>query len=136
MMHVNFNRSVNFLLISISLIAAGCSETSKEPLRINDQTPVKAYKHESYVFHPYRAFSKHKFKTASTHKNTVWERLLSLYSLPEIKNPRIDRELYWYLEHPASLAILQQRAEPYLHHILDEIEAKNIPGRTGFITRC
>ncbi|MFZ2168518.1 MAG: LysM peptidoglycan-binding domain-containing protein [Methylococcaceae bacterium] len=129
-MHVNFNRSVNFLLISISLIAAGCSETSREPLGINDQVPVKGYKHQSYVYHPY---SKHKFKTASTHKNTVWERLLSLYSLPEINNPRIDRELYWYLEHPASLAILQQRAEPYLHHILDEIEAKNIPGELALL---
>jgi membrane-bound lytic murein transglycosylase D len=133
MMHVNFNRSVNFLLISISLIATGCSETSKEPLSINDQAPVRAYKHESYVYHPYRAFRKHKFKTASTYKNTVWERLLSLYSLPDINNPRIDRELYWYLEHPASLAILQQRAEPYLHHILDEIEAKNIPGELALL---
>jgi membrane-bound lytic murein transglycosylase D len=127
------NWSVNFLLISISLIVAGCSETSKDPLRINDQTSAKVYKHENYVFHPYRTFTKHKFKTASTHKNTVWERLLSLYSLPEIKNPRIDRELYWYLEHPTSLAILQQRAEPYLHHILDEIEAKNIPGELALL---
>lgn len=132
-MHVNFNRSVNFLLISISLIAAGCSETSKEPVGINDQAPVKAYKHENYVYHPYRTLRKHKFKTASSHKNTVWERLLSLYSLPDIQNPRIDRELYWYLEHPASLAILQQRAEPYLHHILDEIEAKNIPGELALL---
>lgn len=133
MMHVNFNRSVNLLLISISLVVAGCSETSKEPLSINDQAPVKAYKHQSYVFHPYRASRKHKFKTAATYKNTVWERLLSLYSLPDIKNPRIDRELYWYLEHPVSLAILQQRAEPYLHHILDEIEAKNIPGELALL---
>ncbi|MGR8997440.1 MAG: LysM peptidoglycan-binding domain-containing protein [Gammaproteobacteria bacterium] len=132
-MHVNFNRSVNFLLISIFLIATGCSETSKEPLGVNDQTPVKTYKHDSYVYHPYRTLHKHKFKTALTHKNTVWERLLSLYSLPNIQNPRIDRELYWYLEHPASLAILQQRAEPYLHHILDEIEAKNIPGELALL---
>ena len=58
---------------------------------------------------------------------------MSLYSLPEIKNPRVDRELYWYLEHPASLAILQQRAEPYLNHILDEIEAKNIPGELALL---
>ncbi len=132
-MHVNFNRSVKFLLISISLIATGCSETSKQPLGVNDQAPVKAYKNDSYVYHPYRTLRKHKFKTASTHKNTVWERLFSLYALPEINNPRIDRELYWYLEHPASLAILQQRAEPYLHHILDEIEAKNIPGELALL---
>ncbi|MDD1613831.1 MAG: transglycosylase SLT domain-containing protein, partial [Methylococcaceae bacterium] len=133
MKRVNFKRSVNFLLISISLIVTGCSDTPKEPLSINEQAPVKSIRNDSYVYHPYRTLHKHKFKTASTHKNTVWERLLSLYSLPDIKNPRIDRELYWYLEHPASLAILQQRAEPYLHHILDEIEAKNIPGELALL---
>ena len=134
MIRVNFNRSVNFLLISISLIVTGCSDTPKEPLSINDQAPVKSAQNDSYVYHPYRTLRKHKFnKTASTHKNTVWERLLSLYSLPDIKNPRIDRELYWYLDHPASLAILQQRAEPYLNHILDEIEAKNIPGELALL---
>ena len=133
MTHVNFNRSINFLLISISLIVTGCSDTPKEPLTINDQAPVKSTPNDSYVYHPYRTLHTHKFKTASTHKDTVWERLLSLYSLPDIKNPRIDRELYWYLEHPASLAIIQQRAEPYLHHILDEIEAKKIPGELALL---
>ena len=136
MKHVNFNRSVNFLLISISLIITGCSDAPKESLSINDAAPVKLPADNDYVYHPhhpYRALSKHKFKTAATHQNTVWERLLSLYSLPDVKNPRIDRELDWYLEHPASLAILQQRAEPYLHHILDEIEAKNIPGELALL---
>ncbi len=134
MIRNNFNRSVNFLLISISLIVTGCSDTPKEPLSISDQAPAKSAQNDSYVYHPYRTLRKHKFnKTASTHKNTVWERLLSLYSLPDIKNPRIDRELYWYLEHPTSLAILQQRAEPYLNHILDEIEAKDIPGELALL---
>lgn len=134
MIRNNFNRSVNFLLISISLIVTGCSDTPKEPLSINDQAPATSAQNNSYVYHPYRTLRKHKFnKTASTHKNTVWERLLSLYSLPDIKNPRIDHELYWYLEHPTSLAILQQRAEPYLNHILDEIEAKDIPGELALL---
>ncbi|OYV22050.1 MAG: membrane-bound lytic murein transglycosylase D [Methylococcaceae bacterium NSO1] len=134
MIRNNFNRSVNFLLISISLIVTGCSDTPKEPLSISDQAPATSAQNDSYVYHPYRTLRKHKFnKTASTHKNTVWERLLSLYSLPDIKNPRIDRELYWYLEHPTSLAILQQRAEPYLSHILDEIEAKDMPGELALL---
>ena len=134
MKRVNFNRSVNFLLISISLIVTGCSDSPKEHLTVNDQAPAPLAQNNNYVYHPYRTPRKHKFnKTASTHKDTVWERLLSLYSLPDIQNPRIDRELYWYLDHPASLAILQQRAEPYLNHILDEIEAKNIPGELALL---
>jgi membrane-bound lytic murein transglycosylase D len=134
MIRVNFNRSINFILISISLVIIGCSETPKEPLSVSYQEPVNMVQNDSYAYEPHRNIrTNHYNKTASTHKNTVWERLLSLYSLPEIKNPRIDRELYWYLDHPASLAIIQQRAEPYLNHILDEIEAKNIPGELALL---
>ncbi|MFU8787545.1 MAG: LysM peptidoglycan-binding domain-containing protein [Methylobacter sp.] len=67
------------------------------------------------------------------YKNSVWERLLSLYSLPQIENERIERELNWYLRHPAYLARIQQRAEPYLHLILNEVEAKRIPGELALL---
>jgi membrane-bound lytic murein transglycosylase D len=134
MMQVNFNRRVNFLLILIALIAEGCSDTAKKaPLSLNDAPPVPA-QNSGYIYHPKRtAIGKLKFKSPPSQHNTVWDRLLSLYSLPEIENPRINRELNWYLQHPASLAIIQQRAEPYLHHILDEIEAKHIPGELALL---
>ncbi|MGZ4981353.1 MAG: LysM peptidoglycan-binding domain-containing protein [Methylobacter sp.] len=83
-----------------------------------------------HALHP---FGKQKYNVSSKYKNTVWERLISLYSLPEIENERIDRELNWYLRHPGYLARVQQRAEPYLHLILDEIEAKNIPGELALL---
>jgi membrane-bound lytic murein transglycosylase D len=133
-MNVNFSKSVNFLLILISLIATGCSETNKAPLRINDRPPVISKQdNNSYARYPYRPFPKQKFKTKLTHNDTVWDRLLSLYSLPLIENERIDHELNWYLQNPDALVALQQRAEPYLHLILDEIEAKNIPGELALL---
>jgi len=130
-MHVNFNRSVRFLLLLISLIATGCSQTSKDSLSINDQPPTSSYQDNSYAKHS--LLPRRKFNTPLAYKNTIWGRLLSLYSLPEINNPRIDRELNWYLQHPTDLAVLQERAEPYLHLILDEIEAKNIPGELALL---
>ncbi|MDD5277411.1 MAG: LysM peptidoglycan-binding domain-containing protein [Methylovulum sp.] len=136
-MHVNFNRLVNILLILLSLIAAGCSETSKTPLSISDQLPGSSSDEDYSEHYPHARsrlnFGKQKFKSASSQHNTVWDRLLSLYSLPEFDNARIDRAIDWYLQHPASLAIIQQRAEPYLHHILDEVEAKNIPGELALL---
>ncbi len=129
MIRVNFNRFVNLLLITLSLIIIGCTEAPKAPLDLSQEPVIKPTQNNEAV-------NKHTYKfnkTASNHKNTVWERLISLYSLPEIDNPRINRELYWYLEHPTSLAIIQQRAEPYLNHILDEIEARNIPGELALL---
>ncbi len=134
MKHVNFNRPINFLLISISLIVTGCSNELKEPLSLDPAEAIKPVANSDYNYYQSsKALSKHKFKTASTHQGTVWERLLSLYSLPDIKHPRIDHAVAWYLEHPEALAILQQRAEPYLHHILDEVEANNIPGELALL---
>ncbi|MDD1610090.1 MAG: transglycosylase SLT domain-containing protein [Methylococcaceae bacterium] len=128
-MYVNFNRSANFLLISISLIVVGCAETPKAPISYNDRSPISF----SQTTKPEPSKLSNRLKTAQSHKNTVWERLLSLYSLPEIDNDRVERQLNWYLDHPAYIARIQQRAEPYLHLILDEIEANNIPGELALL---
>jgi membrane-bound lytic murein transglycosylase D len=64
---------------------------------------------------------------------TVWDRMLSLYALPEMDNARIDREVNFYLRNPEYLSRVQQRAEPYLFFILNEIEAKNIPGEMALL---
>ncbi len=130
-MHVNFNRSVKILLILIFLIVTGCSTTSKDTF--NDRPPASSELDNSYVRHSLHPFGKQKYTVPEKYKNTVWERLISLYSLPDIQNERIDRELNWYLRHPAYLARVQQRAEPYLHLILNEIEAKNIPGELALL---
>ncbi len=64
---------------------------------------------------------------------TVWDRMLSLYALPEIDHPRIEREINWYLKNPEYLSRVQRRAEPYLYFILNEIEAKKIPGELALL---
>jgi len=138
MMHVNFNRSVNFSLIMISLIATGCSETSTAPLSTNDYEPAplvypKQGTNNAGRLHSNRSLTKTKHKSGLTQKNTVWNRLVSLYSLPEVENERIDRAVEWYLRHPDSLAAVQERAAPYMHLILNEIEAKNIPGELALL---
>jgi len=131
-MHVNFNRSVRFLLIS--LIATGCSQTTKDPLSTSQKPIVVTKEDTSYRYHPHQStFTKQKFKRSLGPHKTVWDRLFALYSLPEINNPRIDEQLNWYLQNPDYLARIQQRAEPYLHLILDEIEAKNIPGELALL---
>ncbi len=137
MMQVNFNRRMNFLLIMPLLIMAGCTETSKAPLDVNNNAAVEPSQEDAYSYQPnYNNYGR--LKSTDTHRSyaqhdTVWQRLFSLYSLPEIDNPRIDREIDWYLQHPTSLAIIQQRAEPYLHLIIDEIEAKHIPGELALL---
>lgn len=127
-MRVNFNSLAGFLLISLALMVSGCSETPTAPPVDLGYHPPVANSDDNY-----QTFShKHK-KTALANKHTVWERLLSLYALPEVDNARVERELNWYKNHPDYVARVQKRAEPYLHLILDEIEAKHLPGELALL---
>ena len=130
-MSVNFNRPVHFLLVSVSLLVVGCAETQKAPISYNSHPVVPATAAAKNDALPRKLNTRS--KTAESHKGTVWERLLSLYSLPEINHPRVEQQLNWYLDHPAYIARIQQRAEPYLHLILDHIEANNIPGELALL---
>jgi membrane-bound lytic murein transglycosylase D len=137
MMTIKQNRHVNLLLLLLTLTAAGCTQNSKDALSVNDLDSDVAQQDKKYVdsyFHNYQPTDKNEIsKTVAQNQDTVWARLLSLYSLPKIENERIDHEINWYLSHPNALNAIQQRAEPYLHLILDEIEAKNIPGELALL---
>ncbi len=134
MTRVKLNRSLNLLAMSTTLILVGCSDSPKQSLNLSEAAPIISPQEENSSHHKHRNLHLHRAsKTASNHKNTVWERMLSLYSLPDFNNPRVDKELEWYLDHPAALAIIQQRAEPYLAHILDEIEARHMPGELALL---
>lgn len=133
-MPVKLNRHVNLLVMLMTLTAAGCSQNAKDALTLTELSPEENNVYVDHYYQNYQPINKTEIsKTAASHKDTVWERLLSLYSLPKIENERIDREVEWYLNHPQALSTIQNRAEPYLHLILDEIEAKNIPGELALL---
>jgi membrane-bound lytic murein transglycosylase D len=58
---------------------------------------------------------------------TIWERLFKGYALHKPVNKRLVREYNWYSKHPEYLERVQERAEPYLHFILEETEKRNMP---------
>ena len=132
MMQNNSNRSVKFIIFLIALTIVGCSDTPKEPLVI-DNTPDVTRPYTSQASQPSRNFFKKRLHNLFSHHDTVWERMISLYSLPEVNNERIDAELSYYLSHPDYIARVQERAAPYMHLILDEIEAKNLPGELALL---
>jgi membrane-bound lytic murein transglycosylase D len=132
MMSDNFNKSVNIFVFLIALVITGCSETPNEPLVIEDSTDIsKSYSNSNQK--PSQGFFKKRLKSLFSHNDTVWERMLSLYSFPEVNNERVDRELSYFLSHPDYIARVQERAAPYMHLILDEIEAKNLPGELALL---
>jgi len=126
------NKYVQFLWLSVILVVAGCSDAPKEPIAIND-TPIVSRPYTSSAKVQPRLHFHKRFKNLFGHHNTVWERMLSLYSFPDVDNERVDQELSYYLSHPDYIARIQERAAPYMHLILDEIEAKNLPGELALL---
>ena len=132
MMRYNSNRSVKIFCLSIILIVTGCSDAPKEPLVINGP-PVVSRPYYGSVKEQPRFHFKKRLKNLFSHHDTVWERMFSLYSFPEVNNARVDEQLNYYLDHPDYIARIQERAAPYLHLILDEIESKNLPGELALL---
>lgn len=57
----------------------------------------------------------------------LWERIRRGYQLPKHQNARISAELNWYARHPNYMKRVSQRAERYMFHIVESLEARNMP---------
>ena len=132
MMRNNSNRSVKLFIFLMALIVAGCSDTPTDPLIVEESADASTSYSNPENHHPKLHFKK-RLKNLFSRHDTVWERMFSLYAFPEVNNERVDAELSYYLSHPDYIARVQERAAPYMHLILDEIEAKNLPGELALL---
>jgi membrane-bound lytic murein transglycosylase D len=58
----------------------------------------------------------------------VIARIRSNLSLPNVDNPRVQREIEWLQRNPDYVARVFGRAQRYLHYIVNEVEAHGLPG--------
>jgi membrane-bound lytic murein transglycosylase D len=60
--------------------------------------------------------------------NDIWARVRSGFAMPDYRHdPRIQPHIQWHLCREDFLHRVTARAEPLLHYILDEIEARELP---------
>lgn len=57
----------------------------------------------------------------------LFDRIRRGFALTDIDRAEIDREQSWYVRHPAYLDRTFKRGERYLYHIVNELEARNMP---------
>lgn len=126
---------MKFLLVVGALLASGCAEQAQQSFAENEQYPIRPYPYpESFKKSTNENTTRLKSTKQGFNKNDlIWDRLISLYALPEINDPRVEQELNWYLDHPDYIARVQKRAEPYLYQIVNEIEAQQIPGEMALL---
>ncbi len=71
--------------------------------------------------------------TPSTAQRDLWERLRSNFTLPAHEDPNITRELRWFVAHPEYWDRIRERALPYLHFIVEEVERRGMPGEVALL---
>jgi membrane-bound lytic murein transglycosylase D len=66
-------------------------------------------------------------RTAPARQADVWTRIRSGFAMPDLDSPLVAQRVRWYLARPDLLAQMLERGAPYLHFILEEIEARDMP---------
>ncbi len=57
----------------------------------------------------------------------LFERIRNGYTIADVDHASVDAELRWFVRHPDYLDRTFKRGERYLHYIVGEIEARNMP---------
>ncbi len=58
----------------------------------------------------------------------LWQHIRDGYGLSSEKlHPSAKKHLKWFVEHPEYVERVVERARPYLHHIVSELEKRNMP---------
>jgi membrane-bound lytic murein transglycosylase D len=61
------------------------------------------------------------------------ERLRSGFALPRVEHGSVRREIEWYLRHTSYLDRTFRRGARYLHHIVERLEARNMPRELALV---
>ena len=70
---------------------------------------------------------------AATEPTDLWHRLRQNYGLPDNDHPGVKADQAWYAKHPGYLLRVTERAHPYLHFILEEVEARGMPSEIALL---
>ncbi len=57
----------------------------------------------------------------------LFDRMRAGFALPLLDDPRVERQIDWYAARPEHLGRAFERGRRYLHHIVEELEARDMP---------
>ena len=131
------NKTPLILIALLVLLTTGCANQAVNiPTPIENAPLVKAKPLELVITNRKSPTIQQVFPSPLSppiEHQTAWDRMVSLYKISEVDNKQVDQEYQWFLNHPDYLNRIQERAEPYLYNILEEIEAKGLPGELALL---
>ena len=60
-------------------------------------------------------------------ENNLWDRIRNGFAMTDLNDDLVLYYQQWYQNRPDSLRRMVERSRPYLHHIVEELEARGMP---------
>lgn len=131
--------SLNALGLVIALAVSGCMNTTDTieqaellPNEPNVVDPDDSFETEGVleVVHPVEPIEITLTESPEASNQPIenlWEYAAQGFSFEITDNPRLQSQLRWYLRHPSYMKRVSKRATPFLYHIVQRIEARQMP---------
>ncbi len=109
-------------MVSVAAFLAGCDSLGlkKTEHAKNPETTIEAPVVQQTAEIPTEVTQEQKF-------DTVWERMRVGYGLPETSNNAVDAQIRFYTKYKTYFYKITQQSEPYLYHVVSEMQANNMP---------
>jgi len=138
------------IILVIATLLSSCAITDTI-LNSESDSPVYSFHDEPQGLirvsgdHPYPAFlneaelqaklGEHEFGPVLVDKDVLnlWDRIRDNFQFDEIDHSRIDTQFKWFKNHPEYLNRVAARATPYMHFIVESLEAQGIPGELALL---
>lgn len=151
MWHQIFKSTKHLFSISLFLLLSACNSpfssvknTPVEPESAQAPTPVATQEQETTWEHAYgepQEVEENTLVESTVVENEsepeitvkpvtdLWQRIRDGYGIQQTQqlNNKTQRQLDWFVKHPDYIDRVVERARPYLYHIVDELEQRNMP---------
>jgi len=117
-------------MLAIASILSSCSLANLKlgPFGHSEEKSVPLSDYEAQLLDPLCNITPEQLAALPPiNSGNLWDRIREGYTLPIIVNSRINTQTKWYAKHPKYIERVANRGAPYLHHIVEQIEARNFP---------
>lgn len=118
------------------MLFSGCSQVKPSPLvaNVSETTTTTEVQQQHFDLDALcTPNQKELAERAQWQHFSLLERVLSLYALAPVEHPQIKQQLAWFTKHPSYIDRVLQRGSPYLYHIVERLDQRNMPGELAFL---
>ncbi len=119
------------LIISLAALLAACQNTPQPPSSAATETAQEQETKPNVKQQPVATNEQNSDVAKETKSpqqvDDVWQRVRMQLSFPDSQHEDVQKRVDWYLAHPNYMEEISRRAQPYLYHIVTEVEKRELP---------